>query len=179
MEIIKEEHIRNVTLTSIAKEMMIAARTAPKGKGADNIVLALVDGQDIVAISQKLKEMGERYGVGSFVRDAENILHAPVVLLMGTKVEPLGLKKCGLCGFRDCDEKRTYPSVPCAFNTGDLGIAMGSAVSVAMDRRVDNRIMYTVGQAVLEMGLLGEEVKVVYAIPLSATSKNPFFDRAG
>jgi uncharacterized ferredoxin-like protein len=46
-----------------------------------------------------------------------------------------------------------------------------------MDHRVDNRVMYTVGQAVLRMGLLGEGVKVVYGIPLSVSAKNPFFDR--
>ncbi|MFA5783030.1 MAG: ferredoxin domain-containing protein, partial [Bacteroidales bacterium] len=47
----------------------------------------------------------------------------------------------------------------------------------AMDHRVDNRIMYSVGLAVTEMELLGKDVKIVYGIPLSATSKNPFFDR--
>ena len=82
-----------------------------------------------------------------------------------------------MCGFKNCDEKNKYPSHPCVFNTGDLGIAIGSAVSVAMNHRVDNRIMYTVGQAVIEMGLLGDYVKIVYGIPLSVSSKNPFFDR--
>jgi uncharacterized ferredoxin-like protein len=67
--------------------------------------------------------------------------------------------------------------VPCVFNTGDLGIAIGSAVSIAADHRVDNRVMYSVGQAVLEMGLFPPEVKIAYGIPLSATSKSPFFDR--
>lgn len=67
--------------------------------------------------------------------------------------------------------------MPCAFNTGDLGIAIGSAVSIAADNRVDNRVMYTVGQAALEMGILGEEVTVAYAIPLSSASKSPYFDR--
>jgi uncharacterized ferredoxin-like protein len=37
--------------------------------------------------------------------------------------------------------------------------------------------MYTVGQAVLEMGVLGKDVKIVYGIPLSVSAKNPFFDR--
>ena len=67
--------------------------------------------------------------------------------------------------------------IPCTFNTGDLGIAIGSAVSVAMDHRVDNRIMYTVGQAAMELRLLGDDVPVIYGIPLSISSKNPFFDR--
>jgi uncharacterized ferredoxin-like protein len=82
-----------------------------------------------------------------------------------------------MCGFKNCEEKNKFPEIPCVFNTGDLGIAIGSAVSVAMDNRVDNRIMYTAGQAVIELGLLGKDVKIVYVIPLSATSKNPFFDR--
>ncbi len=54
---------------------------------------------------------------------------------------------------------------------------MGSAVSIAMDNRIDNRIMYTIGIAVKELELMGKETKIIYGIPLSATSKNPFFDR--
>jgi uncharacterized ferredoxin-like protein len=82
-----------------------------------------------------------------------------------------------MCGFANCEEKNKYPEHPCVFNTGDLGIAIGSAVSVAMDSRVDNRIMYTVGQAILEMKFLGNDVKIAYGIPLSVSPKNPFFDR--
>jgi uncharacterized ferredoxin-like protein len=37
--------------------------------------------------------------------------------------------------------------------------------------------MFTIGKAVVEMKLLGEDVKIAYGIPLSASSKNPFFDR--
>ena len=137
----------------------------------------MVEEKEIKKISIRLKEMGERYGVTAFIRDAENILVSPMMILLGTRIKPLGLKKCGMCGFSGCDEKSEHPYIPCVFNTGDLGIAIGSAVSVAMDHRVDNRIMYTVGQAVLEMGLFDKEVKIVYGIPLSATAKNPFFDR--
>jgi uncharacterized ferredoxin-like protein len=56
-------------------------------------------------------------------------------------------------------------------------IKLLSAVSVAMDHRVDNRIMYSAGKAAIEAGLFGPEVKIAYGIPLSATGKNPFFDR--
>lgn len=162
----------------IANKMMVAAKTAPKGRGKDLLEMATVTGDEIVAISEKVKEM---YATGKypafFLRDAENILSADAMVLLGTKIEPLGLEPCSLCGFKNCDEKREYPDTPCSFNTGDLGIAVGSAVSIAMDNRVDNRIMYTVGLAVKEMKLLGEDVKVCYGIPLSISSKNPFFDR--
>jgi uncharacterized ferredoxin-like protein len=50
-------------------------------------------------------------------------------------------------------------------------------VAVAADNRVDNRIMYTAGFAAVKLKLLGEEVKIAYGIPLSATGKNIFFDR--
>ncbi len=172
-----EENVRHETLKQIAQKMLLAARTAPKGRGVDHLVLMVVEGDEIKKISGELRKLGERLDVPGFIRDAENILSAPVMVLLGTKIKSIGLKKCGFCGFKNCEEKNQYPDVPCAFNTGDLGIAVGSAVSVAMDNRVDNRIMYSVGIAVLEMGLLGEDVKIVYAIPLSATSKNPFFDR--
>jgi len=50
-------------------------------------------------------------------------------------------------------------------------------VSVAADLRVDNRVMYSVGKAALNIGILGEDVKIAYGIPLSISGKNPFFDR--
>jgi uncharacterized ferredoxin-like protein len=59
----------------------------------------------------------------------------------------------------------------------DLGIAIGSAVAVAADRRVDTRIMYSIGYAMLHFGMLPGDVVVAHGIPLSASSKNPFFDR--
>ena len=172
-----EEELTKESLLDVAKKMLIAARTAPKGRGMDTFVFTIVQEPEIKKISEQLAAMGQTYEYQTFTRDAQNILSSPVMLLLGTKIKAIGLKKCGLCGFQDCDEKTQYPNIPCAYNTGDLGIAIGSAVSVAMDYRVDNRIMYTVGQAVMAMGLLGEDIKIAYGIPLSASSKNPFFDR--
>jgi uncharacterized ferredoxin-like protein len=59
----------------------------------------------------------------------------------------------------------------------DLGIALGSAVALVADNRVDNRIMFTIGQAAAKLGLLGEH-KMIMGIPLSASGKSVFFDRA-
>ncbi len=74
-------------------------------------------------------------------------------------------------------KKETYPNAPCAFNTGDLGIAVGSAVSIAADRRVDNRVMFSVGMAVKKLSLLGSDVQIVQGIVMSIKGKNIFFDR--
>jgi len=173
----KEEDLRAQAVRQVAERMAIAARTAPKGRGVDNLVIGVVEKDVIQEIAAKMKEMAEREDLPGFSRDAGNILEAEAMVLIGTKLNAIGLKYCGLCGFKNCAERNEHPEHPCAFNTGDLGIAIGSAVSVAMEARVDNRIMYTVGMAVREMKLLGDDVKVVYGIPLSAGPKNPFFDR--
>ena len=173
-----EDQLREEAIFEVAKKMAIAARTAPKGKGIDTVVIAVIKGDTIREIAQKMKEMvGKGEAPAFFERDANNILQSPVMLLLGTRIKSLGLNPCGMCGYKSCEEKNRHPDHPCVFNTGDLGIAVGSAVSVAMDSRVDNRIMYTVGQAVMRMGLLGDEIKVVYGVPLSVSAKNPFFDR--
>ena len=59
----------------------------------------------------------------------------------------------------------------------DVGIALGSAVSRAQLYGVDTRIMFSAGTAAARLGLLGEGVGQVYAIPVSISSKSPFFDR--
>lgn len=172
-----EESIRTETLIHTAKQMLLAARTAPKARGIDNLEMALLESQSIEMVSQRMKDIGLATANETFLRDCENILQSSVMVIIGTKIKTMGLKLCGHCGFKNCEEKEKYPNVPCSFNSGDLGIAIGSAVGIAMDHRIDNRVMYSVGHAVVELGLLGKDVKIAYGIPLSATSKNPFFDR--
>jgi uncharacterized ferredoxin-like protein len=57
----------------------------------------------------------------------------------------------------------------------DLGIALGSAVKVASELNVDNRIMHSAGDAAMKMGLLRADE--IIGIPLSIKGKNIFFDR--
>ena len=178
MKMTPEEKIRSKAVREIAERMAVAARTAPKGRGKDFLTIAIVEKDGIKKISDWMKKMARRKKVPAyFNRDANNILGAQAMVLLGTRIESMGLDPCGMCGWGNCAEKKKHPDHPCVFNPGDLGIAVGSAVSVAMDARVDNRIMYTVGQAVLEMRLLGDDVKIAYGIPLSVSAKNPFFDR--
>ena len=174
---ILEEDIREKMVLDVANKMAIAARTAPKARGIDNISIAILCRDDIKKLSDKIKKMKEETPSlpQFFLRDAFNILSAQALLLLGTKINPMNLKPCSFCGFSSCAEKPKEH--PCAFNTGDLGIAIGSAVSVAMDNRVDNRVMYTIGIAARKLGIFPEDVRIIYGIPLSVSEKNPFFDR--
>lgn len=178
MSVIFESDISEAVLMRTAQKMMTAARTAPKAKGIDYLAIGVAKGETINLLSYKLKKLvDEDLGPDYFARDAENILNSRVIVLIGTKIKPIGIKYCGFCGFKNCEEKLRHASVPCALNTGDLGIAVGSAVSVAMDERVDNRIMHSVGRAAIELKLLGDDVNIAYGIPLYIGPKNVFFDR--
>lgn len=163
-------------LIDVAQQLCVAARTAPKARGRDFLVTAIVSGPDKTRLADTMRDIAQRDGVAFFERDAQNVDDSPVVVLIGTRKEVMGLPHCGFCGFDDCQDLTESGGI-CAFNSGDLGIALGSAVSRAADLRLDNRIMYSAGKAALELKLLGPNVAMAYAIPLSASGKNIFFDR--
>ena len=168
-----EEDIRNENIKDIAKMLMTAARTAPKARGTDNLVLAVATDDTIVEIAEKMKQLAVERNMDFLNRDAENILNCGAVVLFGMKINPLGLN-CGACGFTTCGEKPK--NVPCFFNANDLGIAIGSAASLAADLRVDSRVMFSVGQAVLALNMM-PECSMVLALPLAVKGKSIFFDR--
>lgn len=163
-------------LLQIARDMALAARTAPKGRGKDNLVIAVLEPKDIERLAAEMERIGKERALPGFLRDAGNMRLAPTALLVGSRVNRMGLSVCGFCGFENCAASEKAGAM-CAFVPGDLGIALGSAAAVAGRRHADCRIMYSAGVAAVSLKLLGGEVKLAYAIPLSATGKNPFFDR--
>lgn len=171
--IINERDCRHEHVLHIAKQIMTAARTAPKGKGIDIMEMAIIDGEEIKKLSDKMIAMVEEHGMKFFLRDADNILSAECLLLLGTREKDQGLN-CGHCGFPTCASRAA--GVPCALNAIDVGIAIGSACATASDLRVDSRVMFSAGLAAQRLNWL-TDCKLVMAIPISASSKNPFFDR--
>ncbi len=169
-----EREIRHEHVLEAVRQMMTAARTAPKGKGIDVIEIAMATDEDIRLLSDEMLKVAAETGMKFLLRDAENILSAEAVVLLGTRQQVQGLN-CAHCGFATCGEKPV--EVPCAINSVDLGIAIGSACATAADLRLDTRVMFSAGMAAQRLGWLGKESKCVMAIPVSASSKNPFFDR--
>ena len=171
--IYNERDTRKEAVCEAAKQIMMAARTAPKGKGIDIIEIATVTGDDLLALAHRMREESEKRDMKFFLRDAGNIEQADAVILIGTKRYPLGLN-CAYCGAKTCAENPQ--EAPCAINSIDVGIAVGSACAKAADLRVDSRVMFSAGWAVERLGLL-KDCRQCIAIPISASSKNPFFDR--
>lgn len=172
-----------------AKLMAASARTAPKARGVDRIVTAIVTGEERERIAEAMEKKFEqkKNPIQAFKRDAENLRRSPVVLLIGVKgtvpkkpEEPLN---CGACGYASCAEfieakkkiGEDFTGPICIFEAMDLGIALGSAVKLASELNIDNRLMYTIGAAAKALELL--DADVIIGIPLSASGKNIYFDR--
>jgi len=159
----------------VAELMTAAARTAPKACGVDVIETLILDGEDKDKLTAAMREIGTVKGKAFFLRDAGNVDASHCIILIGSAVNPRGLD-CGLCGRLDC-EGAEADGIPCVMAVNDLGIAGGSAAAVAMDHRVDNRMLFSAGMAALKLRLFPDKVKLCFGIPLATTGKNIFFDR--
>lgn len=153
-----------------------AARTAPKTRGIDNVEIIVIDDEPTRAkLIRKMDEIGLAENRNSFKRDAVSMQASPAIVVIGVRSNPAGLN-CGFCGHKTCDELVKSGGV-CAYNSIDLGIAVSSAAGIANQFHIDNRIMYSIGRASMDLGLLSKDVKQALGIPLSVTGKSPFFDR--
>ncbi len=171
-------------MMSVSKLLLISARTAPKSGGVDDILTAIVSGSEMDSLAAEMERIGEERKIEGFRRDARNVRDSQTVVLVGVRgTKKYGLN-CGACGYLGCDEfekartkmGRDFLGPTCLLKALDLGIALGSAVKMASDLNVDNRIMYRIGTAAMRLKML-PEASAIMGIPLSAKGKNPYFDR--
>lgn len=167
---------------TVAKLMLISARTAPKAKGEDEILTGILTSEEKEKVANEMDIIGERADAYRFFkRDAQNVRDSEAVILVGLNFKkPVGVN-CGACGY-DCNtivkQKKyiiDYEGPVCIIRAIDLGIAIGSLVSVAKELCVDNRVMYSIGVAAKKLGLM--DAQIILGIPLSVKGKNIFFDR--
>ena len=169
-------------LLEVARLMELSARTAPKSLGHDFLEILTISGEAIQKLAEAILAFGQKSGKHNFERDAENVRKSPVVVLIGLKnAATLGLN-CSVCGYEKCTDLQDAPKITgefkgplCAFRAIDYGIALGSAVKTAQMLNVDNRIMYRIGVAARDAGIVDWDIAL--GIPLSATGKNIYFDR--
>ncbi|MDP3791787.1 MAG: DUF2148 domain-containing protein [Candidatus Omnitrophota bacterium] len=172
----KSSELESAAIKDAAEFMAVSARTAPKTRGIDNIeVFAIDDDATKKKVIEKMKEVSKKEARPSFERDASSIEASPILLVIGVKSNPAGLN-CGFCGYPTCGQLQKTSGI-CSYNSIDLGIAVDSAVAAASSFHADNRIMYSIGRACLDLKLFSQTVKQALGIPLSVTGKNPFFDR--
>lgn len=178
-----EEGEREAIL-EVARLMQVAAKTAPKAMGADDVLTLIIYGEEKNAIAEEMNKIADERKADLFKRDAKSVMDSDAILLIGVRGgKSLGLN-CGACGYRNCREfeetqkkyGQDFIGPTCVFKALDLGVALGSAVKIASILNVDNRIMYRIGTAAMRMRLI-PEATVIIGIPLSAKSKSIYFDR--
>lgn len=169
-------------LETLANTILVAARTAPKGKGIDDIVTYLFNDDDRMELADKMDELSETKGLKFLIRDAQNVRDADCLLIIGLKSSGVSSLNCGACGYETCADMVMHKKVKveftgphCMIKYMDLGIAVGSAASKAKDLCIDNRILYSAGAAACYSGMVDADVAM--GIPLSIKGKNIFFDR--
>jgi uncharacterized ferredoxin-like protein len=189
MAVMHDREMENEGVRIAAHMMATAMRTAPKTRGLDAIETALVWGPDIELLASAMEKRTDKKATSLplFRRDAGNVRNAACVLLVGVKRDPKRIERpfnCGACGYESCAalvasgarDGEDFIGPTCVFQAIDLGIALGSAVKLAAELGIDNRIMYSAGAAAKDLKLLDSDI--IMAIPLSATGKNIFFDRS-
>lgn len=172
----------------VAELMALSARTAPKGKGQDSIVIKVVTSDEVQKLAAEMRRLGEALGIKILLRDAGNMERSDACVVIGCKGRDVAGMDCGGCGFPSCKEmlaaqesfasqKKPFHGPNCVIKMADLGIALGSAAKTASIHNVDNRIMFTAGVGSLSLGWL-EGCNVAYGLPLKASGKSIYFDRS-
>ena len=94
-----ERDIRKAQALDIAQKMLVAARTAPKGKGVDVVECAVVDGDDLEALARAMEVIGQERGHAFFLRDAncvrQSLCVALVCLIQCVLIRSMPLRICG------------------------------------------------------------------------------------
>ena len=109
--IVNERESRHEHVLEVDRQMMTAARTAPKGKGIDIIEVAMVTDDDIIRLSEDMDCYSSETGMKFILRDAENLQQAEAVIIIGTAQKVQGLN-CAHCGYATCVEsKRLHDTV--------------------------------------------------------------------
>ena len=172
------EYMEEQAALQTAARMCAAARTAPKAHGKDTLHTLVLTGEDKEALAVMMEQVGRRElgdKMGSWYgRDAANVRASSAVVLIGAEKKYRGVPHCGYCGHKDCGECKSSGG-NCALAYVDLGIAVSSAVSIAADSRVDNRIMFSIGKAAAEMEFVSDTLWM--GIPISISGKSIFYDR--
>ncbi len=171
------------TVLDVARLMLLAARTAPKGRGIDDLESMILTGKEKDAVAKEMYKIAKDPD-DNWSRDAKNVEQCAALVLIGLKGPKALGTQCGACGFTNCGEMlkvgrkegQFFAGPTCIIKALDMGIALGSAVKTAQIHNVDNRIFFRAGVAAYRLKLMPES-SILMGIPLAATGKSVFFDR--
>lgn len=181
----QSEEVERNAIRVAAGMMAVSARTAPKAAGIDRIRTLILDEDDLQLLASAMEEKFKCKAVPlqGFPNNAEQVRQSSAVILIGVTGEPKRMHppvNCGACGNKTCEEfvksgrreGEDFRGPLCIWQSIDLGVALGSAVKMASELNVDNRIMYTIGAAARKLKLM--DADLIIGISLVSIGKNPY-----
>jgi len=96
-------------LMHVANLMVVAARTAPKSGGVDDVFTAVVYGDEKENIAVEMERLAETLNNKVYARDAGSVRKSEVIVLIGVRGTKRFLTDCGGCGYRTCAEFQKAP----------------------------------------------------------------------
>lgn len=175
-------------IVETAELMCAASITAPKTKGINLLSVFYILPDEFNPLYDSLEQLSNKYDhirtQKPYKRDLETLRNTECLVVVSSKRKLMDIAGCDACGFygepNGC-KAAAAAGATCAYNSKDLGIATCSAVLVAHQRFIDNRIIDTVGRAIINFKLYpeytGGKAFDAVCIGLSISGKNPFFDR--
>ena len=174
---LREEDFIKKAIEQAGVSMLARAKTAPKAKGADTLEYILLEKEDFPLLLEETVRQAHDHDIPFFIRDAKNLEKSDMLLLIGCINETRHVPNCGFCGYIDCEENKKNNG-RCIYPAVDLGIAVGSALSLGQSLGVDTRVMMSLGKAAMSLNYFQKPVVAVIALPLSMSEKSVYFDRA-
>lgn len=167
-------------LLEVAKSIVLAIHKAPQITGKTKIEAEILWGEDIEPIIEVLGPVASlvRYVQWDYetIKSCYDRGESPIIISIGAKVNRSNLGwNCGACGWDTCAEFNAYskdqggggqlggPS--CNWKILDYAIACDWACAAAMQHKVDNRIMGSLGFALQALNYLpNSDVKLAIAL---------------
>jgi uncharacterized ferredoxin-like protein len=87
-----------------ANLMVVAARTAPKSGGVDDIFTAVVVGPEIGFLADDMEKIGAERKVKEWAQQALEVSNSDAVVLIGVRGTKRYVTNCGACGYESCSE---------------------------------------------------------------------------
>lgn len=166
--------------------MAIAAHNSFRFSDQNKVKIIVVGNEEMEAIAEYCFSLGDMAPLAA--RDGRNVVQ---MIKEPTKLMIIGDKRkspfnydCGACGYRTCKEMNKAEEVEsltangpsCQFRNLNVNIAANAAASLAHRLGLHCRVFSTLAFAAKALEII-EDVDITCSVSVSASRKNPYFDR--
>ncbi|MBU2515709.1 hypothetical protein KJ966_30700 [bacterium] len=176
----------NKGLQQAVELMAVAAYNSYRFNDHNTVKIITIGKEEMETIAEYCFSLGDMSPLAA--RDGRflvQLIKEPCsLMIIGDKRKSPFNYDCGACGYRTCKEMNKAEKVEsltangpsCQFKNLNLNIAANSAASLAHRLGLHCRVFSTLAFAAMSLEII-KEVDLVTSVSVSASKKNPYFDR--